>query len=289
MHDIKIIIDTGADMPPELVKKYNFGVLSFMSIFGEKSYKTGVDITNSEFYDMLDAAENIPTTSQTPPAEMFEVFARETKEHEAVIYFTLSSKGSGQNHTAHLMAEDVLEENPDAKLYIVDTMSYSVFIAQTAIKAAELVKEGKTAEEIIEYCNEYIKTWHCFLLVNDLKYLEKGGRINKAEAILGGLLDIKPIITVRDGLVEPDDKLRGKKRLVEKVIQKIQESPDFDADKKEFLVVHSDKERGDEVVQRIKEVFGIDDVVLFTEFGPIIGTHVGRGAFAIIFRKKDAK
>ncbi len=284
--DIKILIDTGADMPQELIEKYDFGVLSFMSIFGETSYKTGVDLTNEEFYTKLDESETIPTTSQTPPAEMLEVFSREAKAHDAVIYFTLSSKGSGQNHTAHLMAEDVLDENPDAKIYIVDTMSYSVFIAQTAIKAAEMAKEGKTPEEIIEYCEEYIKTWHALLLVDNLKYLEKGGRINKATAIVGGMLDIKPVLTIKDGLVESEDKLRGKKRLVEKLIEKIKDHPDFDAGNPEFMVIHSDAARGEETVEKLKAEFGVDGVTLFSEFGPIIGTHVGRGAFAVLFKKK---
>lgn len=284
--DIKILIDTGADMPKELVEKYNLGVLSFMSIFGEKSYKSGVEITNEEFYNMLENYDGFPTTSQTPPAEMYDCFLKETTEHDAVIFFTLSSKGSGQNHTAHMMREELLEEKPDAKLYIVDTMSYSVYIAKTVEKAAEMAAEGKTPEEIVDFCEKYIKTWKCKLVVDDLTYLEKGGRINKTAALVGSLLDIKPVLTIKDGLVEAEEKLRGKKKIVDKLIAKIEESPEFDSDNLEFAVVQSDDEKGKEAVEKLEAKFGKGCVTMYTEFGAIIGTHVGRGALGILYRIK---
>lgn len=287
--DIKILVDTSADLPEEIIKKYNFGVVSFMSVFGEKSYKTGVDITNAEFYEMLDRAEQIPTTSQTPPAEMFEIFKKETSEHDAVIYFTISSKASGQNHTAHLMREDLLDENPDAKLYIVDTMNFSVYIAQTVIKAAELAEDGKTPEEIIEFCEEFIKTWGCMLVVDDLTYLEKGGRINKTTAFVGSLLDIKPVLGIVDGLVASLDKLRGKKKIIDKLITKIEDDEDFDRNNAEFAVIHSDSAKGEEMKEKLEEEFGDGTVTLYTEFGPIVGTHVGRGALGVLYKLNKAR
>ena len=282
--DIKILIDTSADMPKELIEKYDFGVLSFMSIFGEKSYKSGVDITNEEFYDMLENYDGFPTTSQTPPAEMYDCFLKETTEHDAVIFFTISSKGSGQNHTAQMMREQLLDEKPDAKLYIVDSMSYSLFIAMTAVKAAEMAEEGKTPEEIVDKCEAYIKTWNCKLVVDDLTYLEKGGRINKTSAIIGSLLDIKPVLTIKNGLVEADGKLRGKKKIIDKLIAVIEESPEFNSENPEFAVVHSDDEKGKEAVVKLEEKFGKGCIKMYSEFGPIIGTHVGRGGTAILYR-----
>jgi len=284
--DIKILIDTGADMPKEIIEKYDMGVLSFMSIFGEKSYKSGVEITNDEFYDMLESYDGFPTTSQTPPAEMYDCFLKETTEHDAVIYFTLSSKGSGQNHTAHMMREELLEEKPDAKLYIVDTMSYSVYIAKTVEKAAQMASEGKTPEEIIDFCESYIKSWKAKLVVDDLTYLEKGGRINKTAALVGSLLDIKPVLTIKDGLVESDDKLRGKKKIIDKLIAKIEESEEFDCDNLEFAVVQSDDVKGKEAVLKLEEKFGEGCVTMYTQFGAIVGTHVGRGALGILYRIK---
>lgn len=284
--NIKILIDTSADLPNEIIEKYDLGVVPFMSVFGDKSYKTGIDITNAEFYDMLDQADQIPTTSQTPPADMYEIFKKATDEYDAVIYYTISSKASGQNHTAHLMREDLVDENPDAKLYIVDTMNFSVYIGQTVIKAAELAKEGKTPEEIISFSEEFLKTWDCRLIVDDLTYLEKGGRINKTTAFVGSLLDIKPMLGIRDGLVASLDKLRGKKKIVDKFIAKIEEDELFNTDNPEFAVIHSDPDKGEEAKSKLEEKYGKGTVTLYTEFGPIVGTHVGRGALGILYKLK---
>ncbi len=284
--DIKILVDTAADLPKDIIEKYNFGLLSFMSVFGDTSYKTGVDITNEQFYDMLEKADNIPTTSQTPPGDMYDIFKKATDEHEAVIYFTISSKGSGQNHTAHMVREDILDENPNAKLYIVDTLGYSVYIAMTAITAAKMVAEGKDAEEIIEYCNSYVKTWHSRFIVDDMTYLEKGGRINKTTAFVGALLDIKPILTINDGLVESFDKIRGKKKMIDKLIACVEDDEEFNCDTPEIVVVHSDIEKANEAKAKLEEKYGEGVVVMVAEFGPIVGTHIGRGGLGIVYRLK---
>ena len=282
MTDVKIVVDTSSDIPADIAEKYDIGILSFLSIFGEKSYVTGVDMTNAEFYEMLENSEKIPTTSQTPYGDMYDYLLEQAKAHESVIYFTISSKGSGQHHTANLVAEEIKEEYPQADIHIIDSEKFSLYISETAVHAAELAQDDVPVTEIIEECKRYIKTWRCYLLVDTLKYLEKGGRINKTAAIVGTLLDIKPILTIENGLVESMDKLRGKKKLVDKLIEKIKEDPDFDAEDPRFLVVQSDKKRGDEACEKLREDFGGDCVRMSSEFGPIVGTHVGKGAFAII-------
>ena len=282
MTDVKIVVDTSSDIPADIAEKYDIGILSFLSIFGEKSYVTGVDMTNAEFYEMLENSEKIPTTSQTPYGDMYDYLLEQAKAHESVIYFTISSKGSGQHHTATLVAEEIKEEYPQADIHIIDSEKFSLYISETAVHAAELAQDDVPVTEIIEECKRYIKTWRCYLLVDTLKYLEKGGRINKTAAIVGTLLDIKPILTIENGLVESMDKLRGKKKLVDKLIEKIKEDPDFDAENPRFLVVQSDKKRGDEACEKLREEFGGDCVRMYSEFGPIVGTHVGKGAFAII-------
>lgn len=286
MADIKIVVDTSSDIPKEMLEKYDIGLLSFISIFGEESYVSGVDLSNQEFYQKLEAAEQIPTTSQTPYGDMYDYLLEQTRLHESVIYFTISSKGSGQHHTATMVAEDILEENPKADLHIVDTMTFSLYIAQTACYAAELVRQGKNVQEILAECEAYVKSWHALLLVDTLKYLEKGGRINKAAAIVGTLLDIKPVLTIRDGLVEAEDKLRGKKKVLDKLIEKVKEHPAFDAEHPEFMVVHSDAQKGGELKEKLLEEFQIDDITMLSEFGPIVGTHTGPGAVAVIFRTR---
>lgn len=289
MSDIKIIVDTSADLPKDIAEKYNIGMMSFLSIFGEDTYVSGVDMTNDEFFDKLESYDGFPTTSQTPYGDMYDYLLNESKEHKSVIYFAISSKGSGQYNTACLVRDEILEENPDADIHIVDSEKFSLYIAQTAVYAAKMAQDGKSVEEIISECKRYINTWRCYLLVDTLKYLEKGGRINKAKAVVGTLLDIKPILTIENGLVESMDKLRGKKKLVEKLIEKIEEDEDFDSENPEFMIVQSDEERGQKAVSILEEKYGDNCITMYSQFGAIVGTHVGRGAVAIICRIKEDK
>lgn len=286
MADIKIIVDSGSDIPQEIADKYDIGIISFLSLFGEEQYVQRVDITNEEFFDKLESFDGFPTTSQTPYGDMYDFFSRQCSENKSVIYFALSSAASGQYQTANLVKNEILEENPDADFHIVDTQTFSLYIAKTAVHAAQMVQESKNAQEIITECENYIKTWRAYLLVDTLKYLEKGGRLSKAAAFVGTMLDIKPILTIEHGLVESMDKLRGKKKLLDKLIEKIQDDPDFDADNPKFLVVQSDAEKGEETLEKLRDEFGEDCIEMYGEFGPLIGTHVGRGAIAIIPRIK---
>ena len=286
MADIKIIVDSGSDIPQEIADKYDIGIISFLSLFGEEQYVQRVDITNEEFFDKLESFDGFPTTSQTPYGDMYDFFSKQCSENKSVIYFALSSAASGQYQTANLVKNEILEENPEADFHIVDTQTFSLYIARTAVHAAQMVQEGKNAQEIITECENYIKTWRAYLLVDTLKYLEKGGRLSKAAAFVGTMLDIKPILTIEHGLVESMDKLRGKKKMLDKLIEKIQDDPDFDADNPKFLVVQSDAEKGEETLEKLRDEFGEDCIEMYGEFGPLIGTHVGRGAIAIIPRIK---
>ena len=121
-------------------------------------------------------------------------------------------------------------------------------------------------------------------MVDTLKYLEKGGRLSKAAAFVGTMLDIKPILTIEHGLVESLDKLRGKKKLLDKLIAKIQDDSDFDAENPKFLIVQSDEDKGQEACEKLRDEYGEDCIEMYGEFGPLIGTHVGRGAIAILVK-----
>lgn len=289
MADIKLVVDTSADMPEELLKKHDIGIVRFLTVFGETSYVSGTELTNKEFYEKLVNSQTLPTTSQTPYADMYDYLLEESRRHDTVIYFTISSKGSGQNHTAHMVVDEIKEkDNPDADIRIVDSMSYSVYIASAAVHAAELAEGGADADTVIKAFYDYMKQWEVYLIVDDLKYLQKGGRITKTTAIVGALLDIKPVLTIRNGLIEPLDKLRGKKKIIKKLIALIKDNPKFDETQKEFIVIDNDSAVGEEVINSLKEEFGDITLTMYSEFGPIVGTHTGPGCFAVLFKMKES-
>lgn len=286
MGTYKIFVDTGADMLEDVAKKNGIGVIRFLSVFGETSYVTGTEMTNDKFYEMLEKSDTIPTTSQTPYADFYEQLKEASLSYDTVIYFALSSNASGQYNTACMIRNEILEEdNPNADIRIFDTKTFSIYISATALYAKELLDGGMDIDEVLEKCREYIDSWQCYILVDTLKYLEKGGRITKTSAIVGSLLDIKPVLTIKNGLIEPVEKLRGNKKLFKKLINLVRENPDFDDEKCEFMIGHSNDEYGQEVKALIKEEFGVD-IKGYFELGPIIGTHIGPGTLGLLFRLK---
>lgn len=285
MARIKILIDTSADMPEKLAEEKNIGILRFMSIFGEESYVTGTELDNEQFYKKLEEFGDIPKTSQTPYQDMYDALKTAAEENETVIYFTISSKASGQYNTAHMIAAEIAEENPEADIRIVDSERFSAYITASALLASDLAEEGKSPDEIIEACKADMESWLTYILVDSLKYLEKGGRITKTSAIVGTLLDIKPVLSVQNGLIEPLEKLRGKKKLFKKLFSLVTEHPQYDNENPEFMVVHSNEEYAKEICDIIKEETG-KTPKLILEFGPVVGTHIGPGTLAVLFKLK---
>lgn len=286
MNKVKIFVDTGADMPEELAKEYDIDVINYNVVFGETSYVAGKELTNEQFYEKLLASENIPTTSQTSPGALYDVLSEAAKEYDVIVYYTLSSKASGQYNNACVNAREIMEENPNVTIKIVDTMSFSMYISEAAMRLRKYLNDGEELDAAVEKSTEFFKNHKAYILVDTLKFLEKGGRINKTTAIVGGLLDIKPVLTVCDGLIEPSEKIRGKKKVYNKLLDIIKENPDFDEEAKEFYICDSCTEYGDKLADVINEEFGEDAVRRRYEFGPIVGTHIGNGAVAVMFKIK---
>lgn len=286
MAKVKIFVDTGADITEEIAKKYDIDIINFLCIFGEKSYVAGEELSNEEFYEKLLSSKELPKTSQTSPAVMYDKLSQAAKENDAVVFFAISKNASGEYNNAKMNAEIIKEENPDCDIRIVDTMSFSAYIGETAIKFRELLNAGKSIDEALEEALTVLSDYDAYILVDTLKFLEKGGRIKKTAAIVGELLDIKPVLGIRDGLIEPIDKIRGKKKMFKKLVDLIAESPEFDSDAKEFLIVESNRDYGDETEAILKEKFDGARILRRYEFGPIIGTHIGNNALAVMFKRK---
>lgn len=287
MKKVKIFVDTSADISKEMAKKYDIDIINFLCTFGETSYIAGEELSNAEFYEKLLSSDEIPKTSQTPPAVMYEKLAEAAKEYDSVVYFTISKNASGQYNNARMNAEIIREENPDCDLRIIDTMTFSAYIGETAIKFRELLNDGVEIDDALNEALKMLSRYEVYILVDSLKFLEKGGRIKKTAAIVGELLEIKPVLSIRDGLIEPVEKIRGKKKMIKKLVELISEGPEFDEENKEFIIVESNKEYGDEAAELIQEEFDGAKLIRRYEFGPIVGAHIGNNALAILFRKKN--
>ena len=288
---IKFIVDSASDIPKDYALKHDISVIGLPIYFADGTQvRAWHDITPKEFYERLETESKIPTTSQAPLPEIKELLLDGALNYDATIYFTLSSKASGTYQTCHMLKNEILEEYPDAKIEIVDSMRYSLFIVLMLDEAIRLNNEGKSLKEIIEGAKDVRRHTNVYVLVDTLKYLEKGGRINKASLIAGSLLNIKPVLSVINGIMESVDKFRGSKTVIPKLVQKVI-GDDLDTENPHFCIVHANAdERADQLWATVKELCGEDSVLEFkSDIGASIGTHIGPGTLALFYRTKSPR
>lgn len=214
---IKIICDSMSDVPKEIVEKFNIHVLPARVSIEGKEYFDGVDLTPQEFFRILRNTHELPKTSQVTYAQFKEAFDLYMDDYDEILYVGGSSRASGTYQSAILASRDY---EGKATIYPIDTYSFSAGGGVFVVKACMLAQEGKTAKEIVDILEGLKGTERVFLTVDDLKYLKMGGRISGLKATMGTLLNIKPIITLKDGLAEHEGQVRGKKKSISYVFNK---------------------------------------------------------------------
>lgn len=225
---IKLICDSMSDVPKEIVEKYNIHVLPARVSIGGKEYLDGVDLTSEEFFKILRNSNELPKTSQVTYTQFKEAFDLYGNDYDEILYIGGSSRASGTYQSAILASRDY---DGKAKIYPIDTYSFSAGGGVFVIKACMLMDEGKNSKEIVEILESLKGKERVFLTVEDLKYLRMGGRITGLKAKVGTLLNIKPIITLRDGLADNDGQVRGNKKSISTVFAKATENIDDLEDK----------------------------------------------------------
>lgn len=285
MSKIKIITDSGSDITQERAKQLGIRVIPISFTFdGEKYYKEGVEMEVSEFYDRLRTAENTPKTTQVTPVEFTDIFNEEYDNgYDTLIVVTISSSGSGMNQNARMAAAEVMDER-GGDIIVIDSQGYSCIYGAPIIHAAHMINEGKTKDEIIDYIENVLPTMKAYFLVDDLLHLKKGGRINAATLVIANMLDIKPVLTIKDGIVVQKDKLRGSKKILKKLVENAQD--DYELDGKSILVPFTgSKERAQELKEALSEEF--ENVKLIVcQVGAVIGCHGGPDLVGFVFSEK---
>ena len=277
---IRIIVDSSADYSLEELKEKNIQQVSLTITIGEQSYRGGVDITADELYEMLLAGEAFPKTSQPSPQDFLEVFEDAKENGDSVVCITLSSGLSGTFQSAAL-AKDMADYS---EIYLVDSLAATHIIRVLADYACKLRDEGKSASEIAKAVSELQPRVKVLAGVDTLEFLYKGGRLNKATAVIGELANLKPIITlVEDGTLSVIGKCLGRNKALAFLTKAMSEKtldPDFP--------VYSIYAYGSENTEKLEEKLegiGIHCQARL-QLGSTIGTHVGPGAFAVIYVEK---
>ena len=201
---IRIITDSAADLQPPY--RPDLTVLPMTVLFGERQYRDGVDLDHRQFYELLIESDILPTTSQLTPAQFEDAFQAAVDAGETVVCITLSSKLSGTYQSACIAAEEF-----PGQVYVVDSLNATIGVAILVQRAFELVDQGMDAPAIAKVLEEEKGQIRLVALLDTLEYLKRGGRLSSSAALVGGLLGIKPVVTVADGEVQVLGKARGSK------------------------------------------------------------------------------
>lgn len=281
MDKIKIITDTASDVSLETAEKYGIHLIPINLNIGGKNVKDRYEITCEEFYKYLETSDEIPKTSQISVAEHISEFKKFSDEY-SIIYIPISSAGSGTMQSAMLAKNEILEENPNADITIVDSMTYSYGYGFWAVEAAKMVSAGAEKEEIISMLKEKLAKTDVIFTTETLEYLQKGGRISPTAKIVANILDINPILKIEDGLVVGKDKVRGKKKVFPKMMEIINQNALQDKSQTITLLHGNAPEKAETVKKMIEEKTGFTNIIT-EEVGPTVGIHAGPGVIGIAY------
>ncbi|MGF7048522.1 DegV family protein with EDD domain [Paenibacillus sp. DS2015] len=275
-----IVTDSTADIPAELLQKHHVYVVPLRLLFGQETFLDGVDISAKEFYDRLAQVKELPTTSQPSPADYVRIYEQIREEHPGspILSIHISSALSGTYQSA-LIAKSMMEEEAD--ITIVDSLSASYGFGLLVIHAARLASEGWAVEQIMEAVEQLRKQRKLYFLVDTLENLQKGGRIGKAAALFGTLLNIKPILSIdEEGIIYPVEKVRGRKKAIARMIELFQQDLG-NINTINVAVGHTaDPASAESFLEELSSHFKLEEVVL-TNVGAVVGSHVGAGVIAV--------
>lgn len=275
-----IVTDSTAYIPKEMREKWNIHMIPLQVIFGEEVYAEEAELGASQFYEEVKHRE-LPKTSQPPIGQFVELFERLAKEYDAVISVHLSSGISGTYQgaiTAGSMVEGI-------KVYPFDSEISCMVQGFYALEAAELAAKGEDPESIIRRLEELKESTHAYFVVDDLAHLQRGGRLSGAQALIGGLLQIKPLLHFVDKVIVPAEKVRTRKRALKRVAELMKEAIGIETPYR-AAIIHANREQ--EALEWKAELEAEFPNVEFSisYFGAVIGTHLGEGAMGMGWMKK---
>ncbi|SCC00799.1 EDD domain protein, DegV family [[Bacillus] enclensis] len=281
MMTVKLFADSASDLPKEFFKQDNIEFFPLKVHIEGQDYEDLISIEPKKVFDKIREG-HMPKTSQVSPESFLKKFTEIAEKGEKGIYVAFSSQLSGTYQTAVMIRDQVKEEHPGLDLTIIDSKCASLGYGLVVKSALTALNAGADHQEIIDTINYQAEHMEHLFTVEDLDYLAKGGRVSKASAFLGGLLNIKPLLHVEDGKLVPIEKLRGKKKLLKRILE-LMEERGSDLSKQTIAISHGDDEElAFEMKKMIEEKFSPKDVYI-NIIGCAIGSHTGTGTLAVFF------
>jgi DegV family protein with EDD domain len=279
MGQIKIMTDSTADLPKQMYEELDIFVIPLYVILNDRdAYKEGIEIDRETFYARMRESKILPKTAQPTPNEFIEHYKRLTEDGSSLISIHISGRMSGAVQAARTAASQL----PDRDITVIDSMQVSACLGMVVEGAARAAKAGRPKETILALI-ETLKGWsRVYFIVDSLEYLHKGGRIGAAAHLFGNLLNIKPVLDIKDGLIAPVEKIRGKSKALDRIVQLLGAEVQKHGPMRLFLC-HADNP-GDLDLWRQK----LFPIIPYTtcadiELGCVVGVHAGPGTMAVFF------
>lgn len=273
---VRIVTDSAADLPTEIADAKGIRVVPLTVRFGDDVYTSGVDLTTEEFWKKLPTADEPPATA-APSAGDFDKVYRELVEEGAdgIVSIHLSSKLSATYQSATVAAG----EFSDVPIEVVDTLGVSATTGLLSLHAAELAEGGSSAADIAASVEDLRKRTSLYGAIDTLEYLRRGGRIGGAQALLGTMLKVKPVVSIVDGIVEPVERVRTRPKSLEHLAGLVRKQAD-EIDR--IVVLSGDAPDVDDFLSKIEGVVDVPQENLWA-LGPVVGTHSGPGVVGVVF------
>ncbi len=283
---IKISTDSTADIPAELCEKYNISVLPLPILIDGKEHYDGIDITTEQMYKVLEAAKELPTTSQVSIEQYSELYTRIWKEgYTDLVHTTINSKGSGTYQAAVLSRNLFYEEHPEAKdfhIHLIDSMTYSMGYGMAVVEGAQLAEQGADAEAVAAHIREFCEHSRPVFISLDLKCVKKSGRVSPAAAFVGDALGLKPMFSFEDGEAKILSKARGEANAIKALVDLCMKERKPHTS---YVIVHGNN---DEAAAKLREaVAAVIDQPPMADYyvGCVISIHTGPNMIGILYRK----
>lgn len=276
---VKIVTDSSCDLPAQLVQELGITVVPLYVRFGKETYRERVDISEDEFYQRLQHDPIHPNTIQPSPQDFADVYQKLSAKADGIVSIHISAKLSGTCNAA-LQGKEMIEKK--CPIEVVDSQLTTMGLGLIAMAAAKMAKAGEDLPSVVEEVKRIIPTIHVLGLFDTLKYLALGGRIGKAKALLGSILNVKPIITLKDGEVLPAGQVRTRSKGIERLIDFVKSTANI----QDLAVLHNTTpDEAQTLAERIGSIFAKEQIII-AKLGTTLGVHGGPGLLFVALREK---
>ena len=273
---VRIVTDSSGDLPSDLARRWNITVVPCYVVVGDQSYRDGIDISPDEFYQGLVSNTRLPTTAQPSVADFQAVYQELLDRGHEVVSVHVSGRLSGTLNSAE-QARTALGDAAGDRIEIIDSQLASICLGLVALSAGQLAEGSDSHRQVAEQVSRDLPLTHGYFMLDTLTYLQKGGRIGKAQAFVGSVLNVKPILTIRDGEAHPVERPRNRDRALRRLVDLVQQL----APVKQLAVIYStEPDQAEALKIRLSDSLPPEAMVV-ARFGPTLGTYIGPKALGV--------